>query len=238
MPLLALEKILHAQGFGCRRTCRQLISTGQVRVQGEWCTEPMQRHQSEGLSVQVGGVDWVTQARVHLALHKPAGFECSRAPTHHPSVLALLPLHLRNRGVQPVGRLDQDTTGLLLLTDDGPWLQRLTHPRRHVPRRYEVVTAAALTAEQIQHLQAGVALHHEDGLFVAHRVQQLGERQLAFDIHQGVYHQVKRMMAAVGNPVVALHRSQIGQLVLADLPLGVGEWMLLDAEQVAQAQSP
>lgn len=232
-----LEKILHSQGFGARRQCRLRILSGHVQVNGVACSDPEQRFKPEGLTLTVQGDTLPVLPQVYLALYKPAGYECSRTPSHHPSVLSLLPHYLQARGVQPVGRLDQDTTGLLLLTDDGSWLQRMTHPRRHVPRRYQVHTSAPLEAAQMQALQQGVSLRGEQGLYVAHDVQLLGPSELALSVHQGIYHQIKRMMASAGNPLSQLHRQRIGQLDLSDLPLQSGQWMYLDETQIARAQA-
>jgi 16S rRNA pseudouridine516 synthase len=235
--LQTLEKILQSQGFGSRRQCRQRILAAQVQVDGHPCSDPEQRFDPAGLTLTVQGESLPVLPQIYLALNKPAGHECSRHPSHHASVLSLLPFYLQARGVQPVGRLDQDTTGLLLLTDDGQWLQRMTHPRRHVPRRYRLETRLPLTTAQCEQLQQGVSLQGERGCFAAHDLQVLGPQEVAFSIHQGVYHQVKRMMAAVGNPLVRLHREQIGQLVLTDLQLAEGAWQYLSPAQQRLAQT-
>ncbi len=140
-----------------------------------------------------------------------------------------------HRGVQAVGRLDQDTTGLLLLTDDGKYLQALTHPRKHVPKVYHVTTYDPVTPEQIEMLTQGVNLHQEKGGFAATDVALLGTHQLTMTIHQGVYHQVKRMIAAVGNKVEKLHRHQIGQLVLPEIE--EGGWVYLSEQEKQLAQN-
>ena len=139
-----------------------------------------------------------------------------------------------NRGIQCVGRLDQDTTGLLLLTDDGQFLQALTHPKKHVAKVYQMDTADPVTDEQIKQLEQGVELRNEKGMYAATDVIRLEEKRLQMAVHQGVYHQVKRMLAAVGNKVEKLHRAQIGQLTLNDLP--EGEWIYLTEDQVIQAK--
>lgn len=138
------------------------------------------------------------------------------------------------RGLQCVGRLDQDTTGLLLLTDDGQFLQALTHPKKHVAKVYRMQTADAVTEEQLLNLEQGVELRNENGIFVATDVKQIAEHEMQMAIHQGVYHQVKRMLAAVGNKVEKLHRQQIGLLKLQDL--GEGEWIYLTESQIQAAK--
>ncbi|GAC1609691.1 MAG: hypothetical protein NVS3B3_16780 [Aquirhabdus sp.] len=125
-------------------------------------------------------------------MNKPIGYECSHSPQHHHSVFSLLPPQLLERGLQCVGRLDQDTTGLLLLTDDGAYLHALTHPRRHVPKRYRITMHEPVTAVQIEKLEAGVELIGEKELLRAYHCTLEDSHVLSFTIHQGIYHQVKR----------------------------------------------
>jgi 16S rRNA pseudouridine516 synthase len=140
-----------------------------------------------------------------------------------------------NRGLQCVGRLDQDTSGLLLLTDDGQFLQALTHPKKHVAKVYRMQTTDPVTQQQMQQLQQGVELRNESGVFAATDIVLLSENELQLTIHQGVYHQVKRMLAAVGNKVERLHRQQIGALALPELEQG--KWIYLTEQQVELAKT-
>ncbi|MBJ9957193.1 pseudouridine synthase [Acinetobacter courvalinii] len=232
---MLLEKILQSQGFGSRKYCQQLIKNGSVQIDQQMCDNPKQNINTDQLLFQVFGEEYQYREHVYLVLNKPQGYECSHQATHHKSVFSLFPEILLHRGIQCVGRLDQDTTGLLLLTDDGQYLQALTHPRKHVPKVYHVTTADPITPEQIQGLQQGVELRNEKGIFAATDVKLFSEHQLSMTIHQGVYHQVKRMLAAVGNKVETLHRHQVGLLELPELP--EGEWMYLNAEQKQLSQN-
>lgn len=232
---MLLEKILQSQGFGSRKYCQQLIKNGSVQIDQQMCDNPKQNINTDQLLFQVFGEEYQYREHVYLVLNKPQGYECSHQATHHKSVFSLFPEILLHRGIQCVGRLDQDTTGLLLLTDDGQYLQALTHPRKHVPKVYHVTTTDPITPEQIQGLQQGVELRNEKGIFAATDVKLFSEHQLSMTIHQGVYHQVKRMLAAVGNKVEALHRHQVGLLELPELP--EGEWMYLSAEQKQLSQN-
>lgn len=232
---MLLEKILQSQGFGSRKYCQQLIKNGSVQIDQQICDNPKQNINTDQLLFQVFGEEYQYREHVYLVLNKPQGYECSHQATHHKSVFSLFPEILLHRGIQCVGRLDQDTTGLLLLTDDGQYLQALTHPRKHVPKVYHVTTADPITPEQIQGLQQGVELRNEKGIFAATDVKLFSEHQLSMTIHQGVYHQVKRMLAAVGNKVEALHRHQVGLLELPELP--EGDWMYLSAEQKQLSQN-
>lgn len=229
-----LDKMLQSQGFGSRKYCQQLIKNGAVEIHGEIVDNPKQKLDLNDLSYSVNGQDYVYREHIYIALNKPQGYECSHQATHHFSVFELFDDVLLNRGLQCVGRLDQDTTGLLLLTDDGQYLQALTHPKKHVAKVYSMHTADPVTPEQIQQLEQGVELRNEKGIFAATDVQLLASHQLQMTVHQGVYHQVKRMLAAVGNKVETLHRAQIGQLKLDDL--AEGEWIYLNAAQIEQSK--
>ena len=230
-----LEKMLQSQGFGSRKHCQQLIKNGAIAIQGEVITNAKHKLDLNHLSFSVYGERFEYREKVYIALNKPQDYECSHQATHHFSVFDLFDDVLMNRGLQCVGRLDQDTSGLLLLTDDGQFLQALTHPKKHVAKVYRMQTADSVTEQQIQQLQQGVELRNESGVFAATDVIQLAENELQLTIHQGVYHQVKRMLAAVGNKVERLHRQQIGALVLPELEQG--KWIYLDEQQVELAKT-
>ena len=230
-------QVLFSQGFGTRRECEALLRTGRVRHLGRVVEDTDGEVDPAGLEFEVAGQDWPFHERALLLLHKPAGFECSRQPGAWPSVLSLLPDPLRRRGVQPVGRLDQDSTGLLLLTDDGPLLHRLTHPRHHLPKVYEALTAEPVTPHQVARLLEGVVLKDDPTPVRAAAAQATGERSLQLTLTEGKYHQVKRMVAAVGNHVLRLHRRAFGGLVLPP-DLAPGQWRWLGEEERSQCVSP
>lgn len=220
-----LAQILFSQGFGTRRHCTALIAQGQVQVGGATLEDPHAPLATEGLVFSVDGQPWTYHAKALVMLHKPAGYECSTKPRHHPSVLTLLPTPLRERGVQPIGRLDADTTGLLLLTDDGSLIHRLTSPKHHVAKVYEVTCKHALAGDAVQRLLAGVVLDDDPAPVRAMACEATGAQQLRMTLTEGRYHQVKRMVAAVGNRVEALHRSAFGAWPLpADLAAGQWRW--------------
>ena len=231
---MILEKMLQSQGFGSRKNCQNLIKNGAVQIQGEMVSDPKLKLKLDQLEFTVSGQTYQYREKVYIALNKPAGYECSHQATHHFSVFELFDQVLLERGLQCVGCLDQDTTGLLLLTDDGQFLQALTHPKKHVAKVYRMQTADAVTEEQLLNLEQGVELRNENGIFAATDVKQIAEHEMQMAIHQGVYHQVKRMLAAVGNKVEKLHRQQIGLLKLQDL--GEGEWMYLTESQIQAAK--
>ena len=235
---MQLQDILYSQGFGTRRICAGLIQQGfvQIHVGQAWVTcddalEDLDIH--EGWTFAVQGVLWPYHAKAYVLLHKPAGYECSHKPSAWPSLYTLLPPALRQRpqksavqGVQAVGRLDQDTTGMLVLTDDGPLIHRMSSPRHHVPKVYEVTTDDPLDEHQVQRLRDGVVLDDSPKPVKAAACEAVSDHHLRLTLTEGKYHQVKRMLAAVGNKVVGLHRSQIGAMTLpADLAPGQWRWI-------------
>lgn len=231
---MQLERLLHTQGFGSRKECRALIRAGYVSVAGLPCDDPFADFDpgssdgQPGLEFEVDGARWQYRAQAYLMLHKPAGHECSHKPTFHPSIFRLLPQPLLYRDVQCVGRLDQDTTGLLLLSDDGQFIHQWSSGKKRTPKVYEVTLADAVDAGFVHKLLAGVALSDEPAPIAATACVQTAPTALQLTICEGKYHQVKRMIGALGNRVTALHRSTIGGLKL-DPQLAPGDWRWLEA---------
>jgi 16S rRNA pseudouridine516 synthase len=251
---MRLVDMLFCQGFGTRRVCAGLVEQGLVELYLDEKTSTaavsinkfaiksivkdidFKIPETPGTPFVVQGVPWQYHEYAYLLIHKPAGYECSHRPGAWPSVYSLLPAPLRQRptktvvqGVQAVGRLDQDTTGALLLTDDGQFLHKMSSPKHHVPKVYQITTARAVEPQHIDKLLSGVVLNDDPKPVKAEACVQTGEYALALTLTQGKYHQVKRMIAAVGNHVNALHRSQIGALVLpADLAPGQWRWLSAD----------
>lgn len=234
---MRLAQVLFSQGFGTRRICAGLVAGGHVRVGGRVVDDPDAELPTDGLEFEVDGRAWPYQATALVLLHKPAGYECSQKPRHHPSVLTLLPAPLRTRGVQPIGRLDEDTTGLLLLTDDGPLIHRLTSPKHHVPKVYEATTRHPMDAAQVERLRAGVVLDDDPAPVRAEAAEAIGPNALRLVLTEGKYHQVKRMVAAAGNRCEALHRSAFGALTLDGGP-PPGQWRWVTAEERAALVAP
>ncbi|PXX40382.1 pseudouridine synthase [Undibacterium pigrum] len=233
MTKLSLDKILQSQGFGTRKYCRDLVEDGEVSINGEVIRNVKTSFETQGLQFHIFDEDWEFRERVYIVLNKPANFECSRKPSHHPGVLTLLPEQFSWRDVQPVGRLDHDTTGMLLMSDDGPFIHAQSSPKRHVPKVYQATTAEPVTEDLVNLLLKGVKLHDEPELLAAIHCQKLGENLLEIVLEQGKYHQVKRMLAAAGNHCAALQRTTIGKLTLESLELEEGEWSYLTPEQLA-----
>ena len=236
---MQLQDILYSQGFGTRRVCAGLIQQRMVAIDGKVQDGAAADLETAGLRFQVQGRDWEFHDKAYVLLNKPAGTECSQKPSTYPSVYTLLPAPLRQRphksavqGVQAVGRLDQDTTGLLLLTDDGQFIHRMNSPRHHVPKVYEVTTKHPLDDSQVSRLLAGVVLDDDPRPVLAAACEIVDEHHLRLTLTEGKYHQVKRMLAAVSNRVEGLHRSRIGTLGLPP-DLAPGQWRWLGASDLA-----
>jgi 16S rRNA pseudouridine516 synthase len=242
---MQLQDILFSQGFGTRRVCAGLVQQGWVSVcvpaaPGELavCTDATAEFEPVGLVMNVQGVSWPYQEKAYVLLNKPAGTECSQKPSTYPSIYTLLPAPLRQRptksaiqGIQAVGRLDQDTTGMLLLSDDGQFIHRMSSPKKHVPKVYRVTAKHAVDHAQIARLLAGVVLDDDPRPVKAVACNLLDTNTLEMTLTDGKYHQVKRMLAAVGNRVDNLHRSRIGQMELPE-DLAPGQWRWLSASEL------
>jgi len=219
--------LLFTQGFGTRRECAALVANGCLDVEGTGIVDDFERELDVAgeLWFRVrGGPRWPYRARALIVMNKPARYECSQKPRHHASVYSLLPAPLRVRGVQAIGRLDDDTTGVLLFTDDGTLVHRLTSPKHHVAKVYEVTCKHAVDSLQLDRLRAGVMLHDESDTVRAAACELTGEHTLRLTLTEGKYHQVKRMVAAAGNRVEALERSAFGRHRLAGLEPGAWRW--------------
>jgi len=248
--IMQLQDILYSQGFGTRRICAGLVQQGWVRVrkithdasQFVECLDATAEFEPTELCLSVRGVEWPYKERAYIMLNKPSGTECSQKPSAYPSIYTLLAAPLRQRpvkgmvqGVHAIGRLDQDTTGMLLLSDDGQFIHRMSSPKKHVPKIYEVTVKHDVTPLQVEQLLAGVLLDDSPKPVRAAECVCSGERNLSLTLTEGKYHQVKRMIAAVGNRVVGLHRSRIGNLGLpSDLP--AGQWRWLDGQDLEKLQ--
>ena len=242
---MQLQDMLYSQGFGVRRVCSGLVQQGWVQLwdaeRADWVLvdDSTMDIDPEGLRFKVQGVEWQYHALGYVLLNKPAGTECSQKPSMHPSIYSLLPAPLRNRpnknaiqGVQAVGRLDQDTTGMLLLSDDGQFIHRMSSPKKHVPKVYQVTAKHEVTQAQVDKLLAGVVLDDDPKPVKAAACVKTGDKTLDLTLTEGKYHQVKRMLAAVSNRVEGLHRAQIGGLRLSD-DLKPGEWRWVTADELA-----
>jgi 16S rRNA pseudouridine516 synthase len=230
---LPLERIIQNQGFGARKFCRIMIRNNEVTVNGEPCDDPDTEFYLENLSYTVAGEPWDYREKSYLMLHKPSNYECSHKTQHHPTIYSLLPHPLVVRDVQCIGRLDEDTTGLILVSDDGQFIHRMSSPKHKVPKVYAVTCKHPVDDEQIAHMLKGVQLIDEDAPIAALACTRISENIIHLTLTEGKYHQVKRMVAAISNRVDALKRIQIGALKLPD-DLAVGQWRWLTQEDMTR----
>lgn len=226
-----LDKILAATGKWSRKEAKALIKSGRVKVEGKNPVGPEDKI-PEGAVVTVDGRPILTDKYVYIMLHKPAGVISSTEDPREETVLSLLPKELRRIGLFPVGRLDKDTEGLLLLTNDGPLAHQLLAPGKHVDKVYYVEVDGALDQEDVQAFQAGITLGDGTKCLPA-ELELLPQRdQGLVTLREGKYHQVKRMLASRGKPVVYLKRLSMGPLEL-DRALPAGRWRMLTPEEKA-----
>jgi 23S rRNA pseudouridine2605 synthase len=210
-----LAKYLAHAGVASRRAAEELIAAGKVRVGGEVVTDPA-RDVDEGSDVRVDGEPVAPEPREVWAINKPAGVvSTAREPGQRRAITELVD---SERRLYPVGRLDADSTGLLLLTNDGELANRLTHPRYGVPKTYRVRLARSPSDADLDRLRGGVEL--EDGPTAPAEVERRGEREIEVTIREGRKRQVRRMAEAVGNEIEALQRIRFGSLKLGELRRG------------------
>lgn len=197
-----------------RKEAKRAISRGKVTVNEHVCKGANTRLANDD-RVMLSGSALALPSHRYLMMNKPAGVVSATTDSDHPTALDLLPADI-TRNLHIAGRLDADTTGLLLLTTDGQWSHRITSPRTDCPKTYRVTLSEPLTAAAAQQLEHGVDLHNDPRPTRPARVTTLEDRLIELTLSEGRYHQVKRMLAAVGNHVEALHRSRIGPVKLDD----------------------
>ncbi|TNE73424.1 MAG: 16S rRNA pseudouridine(516) synthase RsuA [Gammaproteobacteria bacterium] len=212
-----------------RKDAKRAIGTGRVQVDGQSCTSANLRV-TEDSTVTLDGERCQLPGELYLMLNKPAGVISATRDSNHPTVLDLLPADLA-KDLHIAGRLDADTTGLVLLTSDGQWSHRVTSPRRQCEKIYRVTLSAPLTEQAVRALEGGVQLRNEAKPTKPAQVRMLEDNVIELTITEGRYHQVKRMLAAVGNHVDALHRECIGGIAL-DPTLGPGEYRELTPDEI------
>ncbi len=231
---MRLQKFLARAGVASRRGSENLMTAGRVRVNGEVVTELGSKVDPRVDTVTVDGMTVrLADGAVTIMLHKPAGYITTMSdPQGRPTVAGLVP-HDRYPGLFPIGRLDYDTTGLLLFSTDGELGNGLLHPRKHVDKTYEALVDGVMTPAEARRLREGVLL--DDGMTLPAEVELLdashGRSLVSITIHEGRKRQVRRMCSFVGHPVVELHRKSFGPLGLRGLEEGA--WRVLDADEVA-----
>lgn len=230
---MRLDKYLHDLGFGSRKEIDHLLARRQVTVDGARVKKGATQVKPESV-VAIDGELLVYAPTVWLMLNKPAGVITATEDAHHETVMDLLPERFARMQVAPVGRLDKDTTGLLLLTNDGALAHRLLSPKRHVEKIYDVRYEETLVPDAVARCAAGIDLGDFTSAPAALALLEEGHCRLT--LREGKFHQVKRMLHALGGVVVALERVAFGGLAM-EAALDAGQWRVLSEDEVAQLRA-
>lgn len=227
--MVRLDKVLSDAGLCSRSDARKWIRAGRVTVNGDAVTKPETKidPQTETIACDGAPVSWAKER--YYMLHKPAGIITATEDRDQKTVLDLFPAALR-KGLSPAGRLDKDTTGLLLLSTDGDWIHRIITPEKHVQKVYLAETEGSPAEDHVRQLAEGIVLADGTKCLPA-RLEILGEGRCRVTVYEGKYHMVRRMLAACGTPVRALHRVSIGGLEL-DEALAPGDYRLLTCDEM------
>lgn len=240
MPALTLERLVASIGFGSRKEARALIRAGMVEMDGQVVDDPFVEFKTRPEVITVNGEEVPTVEKLYIMMDKPLDVECSHNARDHQSIYDLLPDRFTAMGLQSVGRLDADSSGLILLSNQGDFIHKVESPKKGYLKKYRVTLAREFTAEQKAELMKGVMLKDERRPVFA---RELSEEQVTaadgtvqntvvISIGEGLYHQVRRMFAAVGNHVMTLSREAIGPVTMDDT-LGSGGWRFMTEEEVA-----
>lgn len=240
MPALTLERLVASMGFGSRKEARALIRAGMVEMDGKVVDDPFVEFKTRPEVITVNGEEVPTVEKLYIMMDKPLDVECSHNARDHQSIYDLLPDRFTAMGLQSVGRLDADSSGLILLSNQGDFIHKVESPKKGYLKKYRVELARPFTEEQKAELLKGVMLKDERRPVLA---RELSEEQVTaadgtvqntvvISIGEGLYHQVRRMFAAVGNHVMTLSREAIGPVVM-DTTLGTGGWRFMTEEEVA-----
>lgn len=235
MSVQRIDKLLSSMGLCSRREAAAAAKRGAVTVNGELCRDVSKKIDPDAVQLTYCGQPVGWQKQLYLMLHKPLGVLSATEDRTQKTVLDLLPQTCRARGVFPVGRLDKDTSGLLLLTDDGQLAHALTSPRHHVDKRYHALTNGILDETDVQAFAEGLTLRDGTVCLPAKLelgAQRDGQMEVWVTVQEGKYHQVRRMLAARGAPVLQLERVSEGPLTL-DAALKPGQWRELTEQEIA-----
>ncbi|QYK12122.1 16S rRNA pseudouridine(516) synthase RsuA [Shewanella rhizosphaerae] len=230
---MRLDKFISESTQLTRSLAKKALHRGEVTVDGQVIKDGSFKL-NENQKVCLDGEPISLIGPRFIMLHKPVDTLCSTVDEVYPSVLNLLELPHKEE-LHIAGRLDADTTGLVLITSDGQWSHRVTSPKRECGKTYLVQLADPLKAEWVKQFATGLALRSEEGLTKPATLELLGSHEARLTITEGKYHQVKRMFAAVGNKVVGLHRESVGEIVL-DESLAPGEWRYLTEAEIASVK--
>lgn len=228
-----IDKIIASQGLYSRSDVKYLVSRKRVAIDGEVVRSSSQKADPEKNVITIDGKPLTVKKQIYLMLHKPKGYVSATEDKEHQTVLALVPPEWKGRDLFPAGRLDKDTTGLMIITDDGVLAHNILSPRKHVQKVYGVELDIPVTEEMQKGFAAGVELN--DGICKEAELVITGEKTAEVTLKEGRYHQIKRMFGCYGAKVVELHRIAMGDLYLPD-DLAEGECRELTEEELKKLQ--
>ncbi len=231
---MRIDKAIASQGEYSRSEVKKLIKKGQVSVDGAVVKDAGLNVDPDTQDIRVKGQSLSYQEYVYLMLHKPEGVVSATEDRDHETVVDLVPPELYREGLFPAGRLDGDTTGFVLLTDDGGFAHRILSPKNHIQKTYVATLKAPPKEESLQELKDGILLKDGTRCLPA-EVKVLDEKVVEIKICEGKYHQIKRMFAAAGNRVLSLHRTAMGNLPL-DESLQPGECRPITPEELKRIE--
>ena len=218
---MRLDRFLSRAGVGTRQQVKRILRDGVVTIDGKLCKDAAaQISPTNEIALEDETIPWL-ESPPFVMLHKPLGYACSHNPAEAPLVAQLLPAHLLADGFEPIGRLDRETSGLLLLTANGDLNHRLTHPKHKIEKEYQVTFTGALPANAVSRVAAGIDLQGDDEPTAPADLTVLDAQHATLILREGRFHQVRRMFAALGVEVTNLHRTRVGGLMLpTTLPPG------------------
>ena len=234
MPLVRLDKILTDTGLCSRSQAREIIRRGRAAVNGVPCADPAAKFDPEQAFLTVDGKPLDDPGHIYIMLNKPSGVLTATRDPRKPTVVDVMPEDWKRRGLFPVGRLDKDTTGLLLLTDDGTFAHKVISPKSHVSKLYEATVDGTPQPEDLAAFREGIVLRDGTKCLPAELID-LGGGRVQVEVFEGKYHQVKRMLGSRRLPVLSLRRLRIGGLWLDD-SLSEGEYRRLTPEEIEKIQ--
>ena len=231
-----LDKIISEQTYYTRKEIKKLISQGMVYANGEQVKKPEVKYDENNICIRINGEEIEIKKHIYLLLNKPKGYVSTTEIKTEKTVLDLVPHKYKNRNLFPAGRLDKDTTGLMLITDDGEFAHNILSPRKHVKKEYEVTLDIPVTSDMVKGFKDGVNLN--DGECKSADLEITGEYTAIVTITEGRYHQIKRMFGCYGAKVVELNRICMGNLYLPkELKLGEVKEATQDELQKIQERS-
>lgn len=228
-----IDKIIASQGQYSRKEVKALIAKRRIAVDGRIVSSSSEKADPLTTQISIDGKPLAFRRNLYLVLNKPKGYVSATEDREHPTVLELMPQEYRGRDLFPAGRLDRDTTGLMIITDDGVLAHNILAPKKHVPKRYHVELDIPVTEEMRLGFSEGVMLN--DGVCKAADLIKTGEKTAEVTLREGRYHQIKRMFGCFGAEVVELKRLGMGRLSLPE-DLAEGECREMSEEELALLQ--